>query len=256
MDILTIGRQEIYFSEFDGIKYLDEYLVSLGHYVEILDTSEYEGATITHNLNLPLDEKNRCKFDIVIDGGTIEHIFDIRTCFSNYVNFLRKDGKLFIATPSNNQVGHGFYQFSPEFFFALNRSTEGIRLGSCTIEEHWFLGAELKSGKLYEVSDPQKTNSRVMLRNSMPVTIFVIFHKTVSSKIEIISSTIIQSDYLEKHSGSHSRSSKSMKLRKMLPMKIANIIIGIGQLIYFSKYNRLLFTPIKKRRSKRRRIVP
>src|SRR4051794_39170398 len=41
--------------------------------VDALDASDFEGATLIHDLNLPLGDKFRERFDVVYDGGTLEH---------------------------------------------------------------------------------------------------------------------------------------------------------------------------------------
>src|SRR5262245_52181276 len=44
--------------------------------VESMDASEFEGATIIHDLNLPIPARLREQFDVVYDGGSLEHVFD------------------------------------------------------------------------------------------------------------------------------------------------------------------------------------
>ena len=59
-------------------QYSDEFLKSyLGiSSLAILDYSEYEGATIVHDLNQPVPEHLHGRFDAVIDGGSFEHVFN------------------------------------------------------------------------------------------------------------------------------------------------------------------------------------
>ncbi|MGO9959041.1 MAG: hypothetical protein ACLP50_24265 [Solirubrobacteraceae bacterium] len=40
-----------------------------------IDASAYEGAEIVHDMNAPIPPELECKFDLVVDGGSIEHIF-------------------------------------------------------------------------------------------------------------------------------------------------------------------------------------
>ena len=82
-----------------------------------MDISNYENATIIHDLNKELDKKYYNKFNTLIDSGSIEHFFNIKTVLANYANLLKVNGNLFISTCANNSCGHGMYQFSPEFFF-------------------------------------------------------------------------------------------------------------------------------------------
>src|SRR5688572_24791577 len=43
--------------------------------VYALDFSDFEGAQFVHDLNKPLPENLKQRFDIVYDGGTLEHVF-------------------------------------------------------------------------------------------------------------------------------------------------------------------------------------
>jgi SAM-dependent methyltransferase len=87
--------------------------------VDSIDYSPYENATIIHDLNEPVSENLHNKFDYILDCGTIEHIFDVKTVINNIKNMLKVGGVFLIITPCNNFPGHGFYQFSPELFRTL-----------------------------------------------------------------------------------------------------------------------------------------
>ena len=93
-------------------EYIDEYLIK--HFkasnVDILDVNDYEDANIIHNLNEKIPKNLEEKYDTIIDGGSLEHIFDIKTAMIN----LRKMCNIYIFP--HNFCGHGFYQFSPNLF--------------------------------------------------------------------------------------------------------------------------------------------
>jgi len=94
-----------------------------------LDNSEFEGANLVKNLNTPpaeFGELNSGYFDLVIDGGTSEHIYSPITALANYFNYLKIGGSLFQILPSNNYIDHGLYQFSPTFFWSIR--DQGIEL--------------------------------------------------------------------------------------------------------------------------------
>ena len=44
-----------------------------------LDCSAFEGAEVIHDLNQPLPEHLASRFDLVLDAGTLEHVFDVRS---------------------------------------------------------------------------------------------------------------------------------------------------------------------------------
>jgi SAM-dependent methyltransferase len=82
-----------------------------------LDFSNYESADIVFNLNeseTPINYMN--SFDVIIDGGTIEHVFHIPNVMKNITNMLKVGGRIIHFSPSSNFVDHGFYMFSPTFF--------------------------------------------------------------------------------------------------------------------------------------------
>jgi len=82
-----------------------------------LDRSSFEGAELVWDLNLraPSDLENR--FDVIIDGGTLEHVFDVRQALANLVLMTRIGGRVIHMSPASNYANHGFYQFSPTLFF-------------------------------------------------------------------------------------------------------------------------------------------
>lgn len=95
--------------------------------VETLDYSPYEGASIVHDFNIPVPEEYHNKFDFIYDSGTIEHIFDVKTVTENIKNLLKLNGVISIITVCNNFPGHGFYQFSPEFFRTVFSEQAGFK---------------------------------------------------------------------------------------------------------------------------------
>lgn len=87
------------------------------HSLRALDFSDYEGADLIHDLNRPIPDSLRNRFDLIIDAGTTEHVFDVRQALTNYSDMLRVGGRIFHSSPANNQLGHGFYQLSPGLYF-------------------------------------------------------------------------------------------------------------------------------------------
>ncbi len=82
-----------------------------------VDYSDYEGADYIFDLNktdIPEGLVNR--FDVIIDGGTTEHIFHIPNVLLNIFKMLRVGGRIIHLAPSSNHIDHGFYMFSPTLF--------------------------------------------------------------------------------------------------------------------------------------------
>ncbi len=82
-----------------------------------LDYSDYEGAEIQHDLNYVVPNELQNRFSLIIDAGTLEHIFDIKQSLMNIASMLKTGGRIIHFSPASNHVNHGFYQFSPTLFF-------------------------------------------------------------------------------------------------------------------------------------------
>lgn len=82
-----------------------------------LDVSPYEGADIVADLNFPVPPELVGRFGLIVDGGTMEHVFDIRQGMKNTADMLRAGGRALHTTPVNNYVNHGFVQISPTFYY-------------------------------------------------------------------------------------------------------------------------------------------
>ena len=66
--------------------------------------------------NSNLKESIADKYNLVLDAGVMEHVFDIRSLMLNITDITEVDGFLIHILPSNNTLDHGFYQFSPTLF--------------------------------------------------------------------------------------------------------------------------------------------
>src|SRR5437879_4402407 len=63
------------FSTHRGGRYAEAFFEVLGtERLESLDMTDFEGATIIHDLNKPAPPQLKGRFDTVFDGGTLEHI--------------------------------------------------------------------------------------------------------------------------------------------------------------------------------------
>jgi hypothetical protein len=82
-----------------------------------LDKFEIDSPQMLHDLNIPIPPEWSNKFNLIIDSGTIEHIFDVRQVMANVVNMCRESGWVVHISPLNNWIDHGFYCFSPCFFY-------------------------------------------------------------------------------------------------------------------------------------------
>jgi SAM-dependent methyltransferase len=210
--VLTIGRQWLYSTREEvravmrrhGINlsatqareiftaqkgYCEPFLKLLGaSRIDSIDASSYEGASILHDMNRPIPDTYRDQFNVVIDGGSLEHIFDFPTALKNCMQAVALGGHFIGITPSNNLMGHGFYQFSPELFFRVFTPANGFRIVKTIIYEYPWKSV------WYEVVDPEQVKRRVELTNSRPAYLIVWAKKTES--MPIFQQPPQQSDYL------------------------------------------------------------
>ena len=130
--VLQLGRQDIAFSE-DSLKAAAEaggfpliqrgaasfddqgFFGSLGfEHIDSLDASDFEGASILFDLNDPeVPEALSGCFDMVFDGGTIEHIFHVPNALKSVAAMLKVGGVVVHSSPVHNYFEHGFYCFNP-----------------------------------------------------------------------------------------------------------------------------------------------
>lgn len=82
-----------------------------------LDRSDFEGADVIWDLNEPLPAEHHGKFDLVYNGGTLEHVFHLPNALASVCAALRPGGRAVHVAPVSNAVDHGFYQFSPTLFY-------------------------------------------------------------------------------------------------------------------------------------------
>ena len=83
----------------------------------VLDIPSGWNADIVADLNFPVPSEYHNSFGAVIDAGTLEHVFDVRSGFQNVASLAAPGGRILHVSPMNNYVNHGFIQLSPTIFF-------------------------------------------------------------------------------------------------------------------------------------------
>jgi hypothetical protein len=155
--------------------------------IESIDYSDYEGATILQDLNLPVRNDLRGAFSCVFDAGTIEHVFHFPQAIKNCMQMVARGGSFLTVTNANNFMGHGFYQFSPELFYRVFSEQNGF-----VVEE--MLLSEIDQPGWYLVADPAELGRRVELVNSRPTCLMMRARKL--REVEIFAVAPQQSDYV------------------------------------------------------------
>ncbi|MDJ0828106.1 MAG: methyltransferase [Rhodobacter sp.] len=114
-------------NEEDG--YSERFFQSLGFdKVDAMDLSDFEGASITQDLGAELRSDLVENFDVIYDGGTCEHVFDISTAYRNIHKMLKPGGVLIGHSPCNNWINHSFYQISPEIVYGFWEKAMGYEI--------------------------------------------------------------------------------------------------------------------------------
>jgi len=114
---ITFGVQRVETDD-GGHIHQDELFGRLGFgRVESIDYYPDEKPTHVLDLNLPVPVELRGQFDLVYDGGTMEHCFNAPQVMLNAASLAAAGGLVIHHVPMNNWVDHGFYQFSPTLFF-------------------------------------------------------------------------------------------------------------------------------------------
>lgn len=110
-------------------EYSETFFAKLGFSrVDSIDVSDFEGASIILDLGKPLDETKIQQFDVIYDGGTTEHVFDLPTAWRNMDRMLRPGGVLIGHSPCNNWINHGFFQICPEAVFGFWHASMGYEI--------------------------------------------------------------------------------------------------------------------------------
>lgn len=153
--------------------------------VESMDVSGYEGATLIHDLNLPIENTFE-KFDTIFDGGSLEHIYNIPQAFENLSKLCKVGGQILHMLPANNQCGHGFWQMSPELFFSLYSEKNGYK------DTEVFLGDTTNPNWTFKIMPPD-SGQRHDIQHPNPLYVMV---RTVLTRENFTHKNVQQSDYI------------------------------------------------------------
>jgi hypothetical protein len=185
--------------------------------VDSLDASAYESATIIHDMNRPVPQELNGRYTTVFDGGSLEHVFNFPQSICNSMAMVAQGGHLILITPTNNFMGHGFYQFSPELFYRVLSRENGYhidRMIAC--EAH--VGAPW-----YEVADPAQFGHRVVLRNWRQTYLLICARR--NEIVPLFSLNPQQSDYVMMWDGkSPPKNLQRQKLRRLIPEPLKPIL--------------------------------
>ena len=191
--LLTLGRQGIEI-ESESVKKLYGTVFSMIGKVEpehlfrflgfetcdSMDIADKDGANIIHNLNEEIPKKLEHQYDFVIDGGTMEHCFNISNVLSNLARMLKKDGTVIHLNHTQGYSNHGLYNFQPTLYYSFYK-TNHFKDMECLIIE--FVDINRKKARIISV---QNFNNLDFNTSNDCLILF----KAVRGKIELIAEPI------------------------------------------------------------------
>lgn len=180
----------------DGNPYAETFFAQLGFAsVDSMDFSDFEGASIIQDLSAPLDPALIGQFDVIYDGGTCEHIFELPAAYRNIDRLLKVGGVLIGHSPCNNWINHAFYQINPEMVYGFWEKAMEYELLQLILQPL----LPNFSDRVVTTTNPNQTGVRPRLKgklpNNSPIMMCYAVRKT---RTQTEQTRAYQTDYVEK----------------------------------------------------------
>ena len=125
-------------------------------------------------MNYPLDKF--CEYDTIIDGGSLEHIYNVPQALKNISELCSDGGQILHMLPANNECGHGFYQFSPglpSLYSEENGYAETkVFIAPMDDEMHWYEVIKPGNGERAMIKSCKSTNALYLLCRTKKISNF------------------------------------------------------------------------------------
>lgn len=165
--------------------------------VKVLDLDGYEGADHLFDLNEAECPSNlRSRFDLIVDGGSLEHCFNLPNALKSLNSMLRNNGIIFHTNPANRMLDHGFFQISPTLYSDYYQASGfDLLYGGLSATESKLL-ADVKIEKY--TADIYRSNGGRRRASKLPrMNLLFAVRKTSRS---IVPNSVIQNYYQKMHS--------------------------------------------------------
>lgn len=122
LDSCLTNKQEIYYKKIIDEKSFTtkDFFLALGYdnyfSIDINGANNSYQFDLNHEIN---ESKYSEKFDLVINNGTGEHIFNQYSLFKNMHYLTKKNGVMLHIMPFLDWINHGFYNFNPILYADL-----------------------------------------------------------------------------------------------------------------------------------------
>ena len=103
---------------------------AMGIEADFVDIAATRGREIVLDLNQPLPAALAGQYDLVYDGGTLEHCFNVGQVMRN-IAALAKTGGFILHVNPLNYYNHGFFNFNPTFYHDWYAQTGNQVVGPC-----------------------------------------------------------------------------------------------------------------------------
>lgn len=170
--------------------------------IDSFDYSDYEGATHVADMNRPIDPTFHRRYTTVLDGGSLEHIFNFPQAITNCMRMAAEGGHVVVCCPANNYFGHGFYQFSAELFFCVFSPENGFETERVVLIED-----DQSCSGCFEVTDPALARQRVGFQSAISCQLYVQARKV--KEVDLFATAPYQSDYVTAWAGRENASPDS-----------------------------------------------
>ena len=198
-----------------------------------VDASDFEGAAIVHDMNDLVPSHYHAVFDTVMDGGTLEHVYNFPVAMRNCMEMVKPGGQLVMGTPWHNFAGHGFYQFSPELFYSTLSEENGYEIEKMLI---------VADGYWWSVKKPSDLQDRIEIFTADSVILYITARRL--GAVPLFSHWPQQSDYKAAWDSAATRASSPVRPRA-LRTRLADKFAPIDHLrsIWQSRKRRRKLTP-------------
>ncbi|HLO96443.1 MAG TPA: hypothetical protein VK195_19200 [Burkholderiaceae bacterium] len=117
---------------------------------DALEVSPSADIHLDLNELLPDDSPLVGAYDCLVDPGTLEHVFDIKSALFNLASLVRVGGHVLHMNPVQGYCNHGFFNLQPTLFYSFYEAN-GFDVCSCSMLE--YLDDEQSRARLIPVPE-------------------------------------------------------------------------------------------------------
>lgn len=165
--------------------------------VVVTDVSDYENPDFLMDFNQPVDRSRYSTFDVVLDVGTLEHIFDVPTALENMIRMTKVGGEIILILPASGAIDHGFYSFSPTLLHDYFKAN-GFENFSCYLRAGCSTLFYNRKTRLYRYNQLGSEYLLSSFKGGTEVAFFATKTREMDSIQKPVQSRYVESDYWHK----------------------------------------------------------